>query len=374
MTQEALERELARRADDVYGAPLSLADVRTRARSIRRRRQGAVVGSIAAVVAVLAIAPAVLAGLGDDRSAPDPAPVPIQESPVSAYLADGTVSRIGAGTVPVDLDNENVLQLAVLGDGRILAATQDPYAVQLFAADGSRTATYDVAVNALAISPDGQSVAWVDADSTVVVLSAGETEPVELAAIPMSAETGGTIDAVVDAEHVLVGDGNTTTGEVTPDGYRELTTVQAFHVDDVSPDGSRWAVSYQAAADPQFGCSSLYDPAVDRLVAKNCTTSHLRFSPDGQRLLGMRGDNNTYGDVATYDLSLTRIGRIQLDDEVVSAANWSGSGTLLVATTTLDGTTWSLNRYAYDARGREVLVAPFRGRVPEAAREFVIAE
>ena len=51
-----------------------------------------------------------------------------------------------------------------------------------------------------------------------------------------------------------------------------------------------WAVRYTDDADPQFGCSGVYDPAADQLVTRNCETSRPASSlPDGEHLLGMRG-------------------------------------------------------------------------------------
>ena len=52
-----------------------------------------------------------------------------------------------------------------------------------------------------------------------------------------------------------------------------MLTGKELRVTDVSPDGGLWAVTPVPDVDHQFGCSGLYDPEADRLVARNCNTS-----------------------------------------------------------------------------------------------------
>ena len=130
MTEGTFTRELERRAGDVHGAPLSFHDVRGRARSIRRRRRAAAGAGGAVVVAALLV-PGLL--IGGDRSAPDPAPAPPTQAPAtpgSSVLHDGVLTRPDGSTATIDLATADVLQLGVLTDGRVVAATQDPYAVR----------------------------------------------------------------------------------------------------------------------------------------------------------------------------------------------------------------------------------------------------
>ena len=89
-----------------------------------------------------------------------------------------------------------------------------------------------------------------------------------------------------------------------------------------SPDNRILGVGYNGLprgcddADPQYGCSGLYDPAAATMVARSCETSNLQFAPDGQHLLGMRGDNNMYGsaDVFAHFSAITGNGYRNLEE------------------------------------------------------------
>ena len=144
----------------------------------------------------------------------------------------------------------------------------------------------------------------------------------------------------------------------------------------MSPDGSLWAVQYPDDADPQFGCAGLLDPDTNEVVATNCETADLRFSPDGRHLLGMRGDNNMYGDAVVLDLDLDRVGGWEStgDGDVVSRAAWADAGHLLVAETNWQDSTWSLVRVDLRWSEREVLDGPAAGGNPEIVVEYSLSE
>lgn len=373
MTEETFVRELERRADDVRGAQLSFETVRGRARQIRRRRRTVAAVGVAAAVAAIVLVPAALTGGGNDR-APEPAPPLL--APASSVLHDGVVTKPDGETVPLDVDTADVTGMAVLTDGRIVLATQRPYAVQVFSAGGEHAATYPVAANTITASARDDAVAWVAKDLTVRVLASDVAEPVALAGIPMPGEAPGRIDAVLDAEHLLVGDWNTTTGELTPAGYRELATSEPLRVTDVNAEGSLWAVQYADDADPQFGCSGLYDPSSPQMTARTCDTSGLRFSPDGRHLLGLRGDNNMFGLGSVVDLDLQEVGSYEStnDGNVISRTAWADATHLLVARTDWKTSTWSLERVDLAWDDPEVVVPEAPGRNPESVQEFVLSE
>ncbi|MDF1604008.1 hypothetical protein [Nocardioides sp. YIM 152315] len=374
MTEETFVRELERRADDVHGVPLSFHTVRGRAHRIRRRRRAAAAVGVAAAVAAVVMVPAALTGGGSDK-APEPAPVPT-DTPGASVLHDGVVTLPDGQTVPLDVDNADVSQLVVLTDGRIVLAMMQPSPIRVYAPDGTLEARYPAQSNAITASAQDDAVAWVAKDFTVRVLSSGVAEPAELPGIPMPGESPGSIDAVIDAEHLLVGDWNTTTGELTPQGYEELTTGEPFRVSDVSPDGELWAVQYADDADPQFGCSGLYDPDPAQMVARGCGTANLRFSPDGQHLFGLAGDNNMWGIGATYDLDLQEVGRYESagNGDVLSRAAWADATHLLVARTNWKTSRWSLERVGLAWGDAAVVVPEEPGRNPEIVQEFLLSE
>jgi hypothetical protein len=360
MTEETFTRELERRADEVHAAPLTFEAVVGRARQVRRRRRRAVAAGVAAAV-VVAVAPFVVAS-GRDDSAPDPAPEPVVQG--ASVLHDGTLTKPDGSTVPIDVDNADVSQLVVLTDGRIVLATSRPFGIQVLSSAGEHLTTYDGDTNALTASAGSDAVGWVAPDLTVRVLTSGDDEPTTWT--PMPDTKVGSLDAVVDAgQGILVGDGTTTTGT---DGRSRVI--------DVNADGSLWAVQYPNDADPQFGCSGLYDPAADEVVAENCDTSGLRFSPDGQHLIGMRGDNNMVDQVDVFDLELRRVGSYVPDsnDYLVSRAAWADDTHVAVSVVNPRSNRWWLVSHDIAGGEPEVVVPPFDGGNPESVQEFVFSE
>ncbi|MGB0099433.1 MAG: hypothetical protein WBP61_04055 [Nocardioides sp.] len=374
MTEQTFVRELERQAEHVRGAPLSFEDVRGKAHSIRRRRRSAAAGAVAAVVAAVIVVPAVLSG-GPGSKAPEPAP-PLPTSPGASVLHDGVLTLPDGSTSQLGVDNDAVMQLGVLTDGRAVLALQDPYAVRVYAADGTLQEEYPVRLNAITMSADDDAVAWIAADSTIRVLSSGEATPTELPGIPMPGEAVGSIEAVLDADRLLVGDYNTTTGEVTPAGFREITTSEPMQVRDVSPDGSLWAVDLaRSSSNEQFGCAALYDPEAAQVLAQSCETSFLAFSPDGQHLLGSRGDNAMLGSATVLDLDLEVVGRWESEGrgDVIKSVAWADAGHLLVSEANWKDNAWTLNRVDLAWSEREVLDGPIEGGNPEMVNEFLLS-
>lgn len=376
MTEESFVRELERRADVVHGAPLTFEAVRSTAHGIRRRRRAGAAAAVAAAVAVLVLVPTVLTGGSTRSDGPQPAPEP-PAAPGVSVLHDGVVTRPDGSTVTVDLRNQDVTQLGVLTDGRVVVALQKPYAVRVFTADGAVEATYPVDANIITMSARDDAVAWVADDLTVRVLASGSPEPAALPGIPMPGEAAGGIDAVLDAGHLLVGDHTTTTEVLTPTGTEPLTTSEPFRVLDVSPDGDLWSVAFiPTAENEQYGCSGLYDPDASRLVARSCDVSGLRFSPDGQHLLSLRGDNNMAGEGTILDLELQPVGAFESSGKghVISRAGWADATHVLVAETDWTSSTWSLVEVGLAWDDPQVRVPEDQGGNPERVAEFIVSE
>ncbi len=291
-------------------------------------------------------------------------------------LHDGVLTLPDGGTVDLDVDNADVSQLGVLSDGRIVLAMMEPYGVRVYAPDGTLQQEHDVASNAITMSADDDAVAWLEGEGSVQVLASGAAEPVELGTVEVDPLTGAMIDAVVDAGHVLVGNGNTTTTEVTADGVSELTTSEPLRVTDVSPDGDLWAVQYADDADPQFGCVGLYDPDAAEMVARSCETAGLRFAPDGEHLLGMREDNNMSSDATILDLDLRQVGGCVSEGQgdVIHRSAWADSDHVLVAETNWETSKWALTEVDLAWADREVLDGPAQGRNPEIVAEYLLSE
>jgi WD40 repeat protein len=384
MTEETFVLELERRANDVHGAPLTVDDVRGRARVIQRRRRAAAAGAVAAVMAAAVLVPAALTG-GGKSSAPDPAPE-IPAVPGASVLHDGVVTRDDGSTLPVDVDNarNQVQSFVSLPDGRVVVGLSKPYSVRVYTADGSLEEQYG-AQNSLVVSNATDSlVAWVGEDYSVQVLETGVAEPVTLPGISPGGEASGLPDVVLGTTcadggcSVLAGDGTTTFMRSTVGEERttRLRTSERLRVVDVSPDGQLWAVEYADDADPQFGCSGLYDPEAAELVARSCTTSLLRFSPDGQHLTGARGDGGMWGSVEVFDLDLVQVSTYDPgDDDVVKTWAWADSTHVLAVVAGLDDRPeWSLQRVPIDGGAADVVAGPVDGPSPDYPSEFLLSE
>ena len=235
MTEETFTRELERRADDVQGAPLTLADVRGKARSIQRRRRAAA-AAVAAVVTAAILVPVALTR-GGDGEGPDPAPSPTPSPSVvepsrsdTSVLRDGVLTGPDGSTTPLDLETADVQQYGVLTDGRVVVAMSSiddgPRIIRVYGADGELDAEHEVALNEITMSADDSLVGWVGLDSELngqfVVLETGVTEPTVFDwGVPMPGESFGHIDALYGSDcanngcTLLAGDFATTTSVIT---------------------------------------------------------------------------------------------------------------------------------------------------------------
>ena len=373
---EELGRALHRRVDSLYDAPLTVDDVRGRARTIRRRRLATAATAVAAAVAVIAAAPAVLSGGLGRADGPQPAPPAPSHSAHTAVLHDGEVTMPDGTTVGVAVDTKNVQQLGVLTDGRIVMAMMKPYAVRVFSSDGTLLSTNPVAANVITMSARDDAVAWVADDLTVRVLESGVAEPAALPGIPMPGEGAGSIDAVLDPQHLLVGDYTTTSGELTPDGVRDLHTSEPLRVSDVSPDGHLWAVSFLASRGHDLGCAGIYAPDADEVVARNCKVYDLTFAPDGAHLLAGYYEDNMVSGASVLDRDLNAVGDLAPEGRTaaVSRVAWADATHLVSVVTDVKAKTWSLERVGLEGGSPEVVDEPASGGDPEMVAEYLLSE
>lgn len=378
MSQEIFERELHRRADQVHGAPYSFDDVRGKALSIRRRRRTAVAGGVAAAVALVVLVPTLLGGgSGPKSQAPEPAPATPGHT---AVLHDGTLTLPDGGTVALGIDNEDVTNFGVLTDGRIVVATSQPYGIQVFGPDGALREQYPALVNVLTMSPSDDAVAWIggggDADRGVRILASGAAEPAILPGIPAAGESPGAVNAVLGADRVLVDGGYGTDSVLTPEGPEPSGLDELVTVDDVSPDGRLWAVHHPDDADPQFGCSGLYDPGADQMVARSCDTALLRFSPDGQHLTGAIGDGGTWASVEVFGLDLRPVVSYEpTGQQTITDWAWADDEHLLVVVSELgEDPQWSLVRVPVDGSPTSVVDGPVPGPSPQLGSLIALSD
>lgn len=377
--EERLTRSLDHQAGGLHDAPFTVDDVRGRARTIQRRRRGVAAGMVAAVAAI-ALPVALLSGPGNDRSdGVDPAPEPVV-SGASVLRAGGALTLPDGSRVRPDLPPD-VTDVAVLTDGRIVApVNRSGGVIRVLSPEGALLADHPVEMTGITMGDGARTVAWVDADGTIQVLESGVDEPVAFPGIPVPEYGAVTVHAVLGADcagggcTVLVSDAELTTHRVTLDGATPLQTSVPLQVEAVSPDGATWAVSLKRGANEMHGCAALYDVASDAVTVRNCDTSLLSFSPDGQHLLATRSDGGSFlGEPRILDTDLREVGRITAPGEgVVSSAGWEDPSHLLVSTAAFDGSAWSLVRVGLDGETDQVLVPPFGGALPETRKEFHI--
>ena len=392
MSEDTFVRELERRADEVQPRHFGFEDVRTTAYRIRRRRRIAASGAAAAVVAAVLLLPSLVDG-SPRSEGPEPAPKPTSAVPSSSttqgvsVLHDGILTRPDNSTVPLDVDTADVQQLGVLTDGRVVIAVANSGIVRVYDADGTLESEHDVAINQITTSADDTLAAWIDDNNRVVVLESGVTEPTTFEwGIPMPGEAVGSIDAVYGSDcandgcTVLGGDFNTTTTTLSQRSEPgvDLETREPLRVAAVSPDGEQWAVSFPPGDGEQFGCSGIYFPADDLVVARTCTTTFWQFSPDGTHLTGARGDNSMWGsvEVIQWGEGVDPVLTYEPDDGLtVDDWGWADTEHLLVVVAGLDNLSeWSLLRVPIDGGDVETLVGPVGGPNPESASAFVLSD
>jgi hypothetical protein len=370
---DRLAEGLRRRADQLDDAsPLTLDDVRGRARSIRRRRT-AVSGLAAA--AVLAVA--VPIGMAvDDRvtSRPDEGPVAGPDTasprpddagprelllttdvetssgaPEIPYVLDGALRFPDGGEVPLGAEYTTV---AAFGEGWAAVRRDDEGEafLDLLDEDGSVTGSRPT-TGALAVSPDGTVLAWATPGGELLAGGPDE-DPVSMLTLPGEAvqpvgvvgsgscaadSEGGGCAVYFDTEGAEPTGRWVTSKGITGqvDGLRSVAGV--------SPDG---LVAGSVSATDTGSCSALLDAGREP-AWETCEHSLGRFSLDGRHLVGRPAYLDGIGDAsvaildaATGDVLVEATNDAQTQSFVADSA-WDTDGTLLL-TVWQDG--WSLMR------------------------------
>ncbi|GHJ61136.1 hypothetical protein NOK12_36540 [Nocardioides sp. OK12] len=377
----ALERQVA----DLHDTPFTLADVQGRARGIRRRRHALVAGVAAAAAAVAVPSALLLGGTLDRTGAPDPAgpsesateAVDAGTAPSSSVLQGSTLTRPDGTTTELELPDDQVIEYAVLGDGRVVAVPNGGAEILVLGADGEAQASYAAEINHIVVGSTSDTVAWIGDDGAVRVLESGTAEPTVLASPPV--ERGGyrSVDAVLGSGcaaggcSVLTGDGNTTQHWVTLEGAREIDLGEPLRVLDFNPDETMFAYAEPPGPNQQYGCVGLRDAATATTITRSCDVWGLSFSPDGRYVEAAFAENGMLGDLRVLDLSLETV----LDYEpggsrVVDSAGWASPDALLVSVAGLRDDQWSLLEVPLDGSEPTTVAGPVQGGNPEIESEF----
>jgi hypothetical protein len=391
---EAL-RDRADRLGDT--SPLSLDDVKGRARGIRRRRM-AVSGLAAAAVLAVAV-PAGIAvsdqatsrpdrgpaaspsGTPTDEETPTPGPSPegphhvtlttdvdagISYEPGIPYLYDGAIVRPGGSEVPVEVDYAG---LAPLGDGWVATRRDDEgnAFVDFLDADGTVTGS-NASTGSLAVSADGTVVSYATPDGQLMIVTP-DAAPMPL--VDPEALPGGILDpvAVIGSDSCVenAADGGCTVFVNSQDAEKQAAysvtsrgagSPLVLSAHGLSPDGS---LSGVVSIDNVQGgsCSVVLTPAGEDLW-KTCDYTLGQFSQDGRYVIGHPAQLDGFGDSSvaildarTGDLLAEAMNSAEHQASVYDVV-WDEDGSLLM--TVSEEGTWSLMRMT--VTGELTAVAP----------------
>jgi hypothetical protein len=321
--EELLGRELHGQVDGMNSAPLGLRDVQGRARSIRRTRVAAsTIGAAAAVAAV--VVPLVLV-MGPDRGGhtlpPAVSPTVTQSAdpadphpPLSFSLGQEIHPVDGAPFTP-ELDATEGLRFFRFGDqwvvGTYGSGDGNGLLLSVVGDTGTVVRSFEIAESNIVSNEQGTAVAWVDQDDAVRVLAVGMDEPAVLTGelpAPSNMTTlvalRGDDCAEGDCEVLFqsyVDDGSGTRTEIyrmSMDGQPEQILDTVMNLSDVSPDGTLATGLISMDNIEQTSCSAVVEIATGKQRWKTCEAGNLRFSPDGEHVLG----SDPYLDGANHSL------------------------------------------------------------------------
>ncbi|HQR27921.1 MAG TPA: hypothetical protein PLP61_12855 [Nocardioides sp.] len=404
---QRLGRALHEQVDSMTQAPLGLDDVRSRARTLQRRRRIAVGVGMLAAAGILVPTALVVGDGGPGGTDPGyatggpspsvstgpsptigPVPAPTQDFDVSDLptgaapalaWADGlTLHRADGSTVTVK-GVDRIHQLAAMGDGWVVA-TDDGQgnleAVRL-AADGTAGDRYPLDGD-LATSPEGQVVAWASPTGEVTVVQSGGTETLTLPRVPGA---GPYSAAAVTSEDCV--EGRTTDAGcsvlVTTTGARPQTWVSTSHgLVDRLGGGIRTLTAYRSfyAGITEYHpdlttCSQLQDePGVTRW--QTCDFRLVGFSPDNEHLVavGSIGDGFGDGELAILDATGTpRVHLLSSRDSFAFSLGQVWEDDSHVLTVTYQDGRWAVVRVGLDG-SMEYAVPPVAGS--DADRPFFL--
>jgi hypothetical protein len=363
-THDDLGRTLRERADEIHDAPLTVDDVRRRARLIRRRRAAGVVAG-AALVAAVALPVALLGGAGADRSDPSPAPEPTQAVDPNdegvPTLQDGVIIYPDGPRIPLPGELRDTADgFAVLGTDRYVVTSPAPNGdreANLVDGDGRALDRFPL-YSGITVGSGRTSVAWVAPDRTLRLLVAGSDEPRTIAVgdvgpTQTTAITGDCADKCTIAVRTDRGGGLGGTVLVTSEGDVADGPAAVPAIAAVSPDGSLVAGLDSIADDDIHVCGGMYDVGVGDYLWRGCEDNAFDFSPDGTLVATSFAEGRGPTGVRIRDVS-SGATVAELSGSWIASTAWEDSTHLLAVVVADDGST-SLQRVGLDGPATTVL-------------------
>ncbi len=353
--QQAFEEALRIQAVGAGTPTLTLDDVRGRARGIRRRRASLAAAAGVGVVAAAVVPIALLVGRGtsEDTLPPVDTPTvsdtanPVTEEPLGpGWIVDGEVHAADGTSFTPDVDGEISYLLRLGADRWVLGAYPDggQFRILVVDASGAVLSSHAALDGGLAGDDAGNAVAWVGTDLRPRSLSAGMEEPLRWAGELRSGRTPPFPVQVLPgcdeqscelvAELWASGSGDesslvavTSQGNMQPFEPRGL-----IRVFDISPDGTL-ASGYTVVDEQAFEfCSAVVEIRTGRQLWETCEASSLRFSPDGESVLGIDPYPDGFGHSFVDVLDARDGTRLRhYEGGTVFDERWEQDGTYLVS-------------------------------------------
>lgn len=305
---ETLGRALGAQAGRVGPAGLTLADVRGRARSLRRRRAAVGATGAAALVAAALVPLALL--VGGDRSAGTLPPAgtptvsdtanPVEEEAYPpGWVVDGEVRSSDGTAFTPDVDGTISYLLRLGPDRWVLGVEPEGNGLRVVVVDptGSVLATYDALEGGLATNDVGTAVAWVGPDLRPRSLVAGADGPLrwdgrlvsnQVPPSPAHVLPGcdeQACEMVVELSDVSPGEENTLVTVGSDGGVRPFDLPGVLRVFDVSADASLASGFTSIDEERAEACSAVVETATGERLWESCGAARFRFSPDETMVL-----------------------------------------------------------------------------------------
>ena len=305
--QQAFEEALRIQAVGAGTPTLTLDDVRGRARGIRRRRASLAAAAGAGVVAAAVVPIALLVGGGtsEDTLPPVDTPTvsdtanPVTEEPLGpGWIVEGEVHAADGTSFTPDVDGEISYLLRLGADRWVLGAYPDGGQFRILVVDASGAVLSSHAAREYGVLGDrsGSAVVWVAQDNVRRLLVAGSDEPVEMRPlIPSGSDLrallpGCTVEScttIVESYGISPGEDSTLLAMRENGGVTGFDVPGLLSLEDISPDGTL-ATGYTVIDEQAFEfCSAVVEIRTGRQLWETCEASSLRFSPDGDLVLGI---------------------------------------------------------------------------------------
>ncbi|UDY24316.1 hypothetical protein [Nocardioides sp. Kera G14] len=383
--EKLLQETLALRGSSLNEAPLSLSDVQSRARSIRRRRTAcAGVGALAVVAAVAAVAvPVTLSGTSTKSVAPattGPSPTAkatlnMQEEATIPYVESGTLHMPDGFSYTSK--GSPITGVVLVGGHPVVTTTKDGQnTVATTIGDLSSPATAPAVASA-----DGKVAAWVDPDNDAVMMStASATAPLRFGTVKSGTTDDRAQVVAVTGEDCprvctvfvnvtgtasggdtvsLVGTLASVAGSDSPPRWTPLVPGDAHleSVDDVTGTVAAGTLSVDefpasdadplCVADGIVRWSGVVDLQAGSELWRTCSARNLDVSPSGAYAVGTPVESDGLGPrrLLLFDGQGSDLGGLGDDGSTIMDSAWEDDTHLLLAMLYDDGVTWKLMRY-----------------------------